>query len=338
MTCGSAVTANGEVSPVKTLLLVMDAQRANLDRLYAGIQAASADCTVVRLSKAQQLHLAATLPALNYREFARIVIFSRLKRLRSQVGFLRTIPGLVFIEHDACQNYMEKSKYRGAYTTFYKKLPWVRVLVSSGTVARRLREEGVDAVFISKGYDETLIHAAEVHRDIHAAFLGSLNHAAYAARSAMLEAIAGRTHLLITRTASGAEYAAMLARIRVFVSADVGMDEYMIKNFEAMAAGCVLLAYDQGREENDALGFVDGENCVLYRTAAEAVAKLERLQACPQQADSIALAGRLMVEEKYTFTAVGRALARHIEAPMRAWPGLSACQRFWARVRWGVRV
>jgi hypothetical protein len=333
------MTENGEQASVKTLLLVMDEQRVNLDRLYAGIQAACADCTVVRLSKAQQLHLATTLPALNYREFDRIVIFSRLKRLRPQVGFLRTLPGLVFLEHDACQNYMAHSKYRGAYSAFYKKLPWARVLVSGGAVAARLCAEGIDAVFVSKGYDETLIHSGDSQqRDIHAAFLGSLNHAAYAARSAMLEAIAAQTELLITRTASGAEYAAMLARIRVFVSADVGMDEYMIKNFEAMAAGCVLLAYDQGAAENTALGFVDGNNIVLYRSAAEAVAKIEQLRADPQWAAALADAGRRLVQENYTFTAVGRDLAGAIEAPLRAWPGLTPLQRWWAMLRFGVRT
>ena len=66
-----------------------------------------------------------------------------------------------------------------------------------------------------------------------------------------------------------------------FVSADVGMGEYMIKNFEAMACGCVLLAYDQGEEENRALGFVDMENLVLYRTVVELRDKLAQLRADP---------------------------------------------------------
>ena len=66
----------------------------------------------------------------------------------------------------------------------------------------------------------------------------------------------------------------MLNRIRFFVSADIGMGEYMIKNFEAMACGCVLLAYDQGELENEALGFIDMHNIVLYRRLDELRDKL----------------------------------------------------------------
>ena len=43
--------------------------------------------------------------------YDRIVCFIRFKKEIKQVRFLRTIPNLVFLEYDACQNYMLESKY-----------------------------------------------------------------------------------------------------------------------------------------------------------------------------------------------------------------------------------
>jgi spore maturation protein CgeB len=116
------------------------------------------------------------------------------------------------------------------------------------------------------------------------------------------------------------------------------MGEYMIKNFEAMACGCVLLAWSQGEEEDSALGFEDGKNVMLYRSAEEAVEKINRLKANPELAERIAYAGQTFVEQNYTFARVGRDLARAIEQPMRPWPGVSALQRMWVRLRYGLKV
>jgi glycosyltransferase involved in cell wall biosynthesis len=233
---------------------------------------------------------------------------------------------------------MSTSKYQGAYAAFYKSLPWARVLSSGQVVARRLREEGVDAVFVSKGYDERLICNMERTRDIEVAFIGSTKGDAYAARAETLRAIGAATDLLVTRTESGREYVELLNRIRIFISADVGMGEYMIKNFEAMACGCVLLTWSQGEEEDSALGFEDGQNVMLYRSAEEAVEKISMLKANPELAERIARAGQVFVEQHYTFARVGRDLARAIEQPMRPWPGVSAWQRMWVRLRYGIKV
>ncbi|WP_202985136.1 glycosyltransferase, partial [Klebsiella pneumoniae] len=96
----------------------------------------------------------------------------------------------------------------------------------------------------------------------------------------------------MTRTKSGEDYCNTLNRIRFFVSADVGMGEYMIKNFEAMACGCVLLAYDQGEEENRALGLQDMHNVVFYDSIPTLQEKLRRLRANPELARQIAENGR----------------------------------------------
>lgn len=323
---------------MRVLLLVMDEQRIILDHLYEMIRVNISACDVVRLSRRQQSRLAGVLKQANYQGYDRVVIFLRLKRLQTQVDVLRCIPGLVFLEHDACQNYMPSSKYHGAYSAFYKLLPWAKVLCSGYQLASRLRQEGVDAVFVSKGYDERLVCDMSKPRDIEAAFIGSAKGRTYVHRREFLRQVGSACNLLVTRTESGDAYIELLNRVRIFVSADVGMGEYMVKNFEAMACGCVLLAWSQGAEEDSALGFEDGHNVMLCSSASEALEKLALLRSDPDLADRIAREGKAFAESRYTFAHIGRDLARAIEAPMRPWPGLTPWQKLWVRVRHGMKV
>ena len=96
------------------------------------------------------------------------------------------IPGLVFLEHDACQNYMTESSNHGAYTNFYRHIPNCRVISSGRQVTTRLQEDGIDAEFVSKGFDDKFIKNRHGIRDIPAAFIGSIKHEAYRKRSEML--------------------------------------------------------------------------------------------------------------------------------------------------------
>jgi len=121
---------------------------------------------------------------------------------------------------------------------------------------------------------------------------------------------------------------------RFFVSADVGMGEYMIKNFEAMACGCVLLAFDQGEEENRALGFLDMNNVVLYRDLDDVRDKLRQLRTSPAQAETIARNGQALAEERYTFQALGAAIVAAMQTPLRPHPGPTWWTRACSFWRW----
>lgn len=322
---------------MKVMLLVMDEQRVILDRLYEVVRENCDDCTIYRLSKPQQMKLGKFLASVNYEDFDRVVIFSRVKRLAPQLSVLKCIPGLIFLEHDAYQNYMRESKYQGVYSRLYRRLPSCRALVSGAVVARRMQAENIDAVFVSKGYDEQMLRNTDSARDIPIGFLGSLKSTEYAQRKALLESLVQRTGMLVTRTQSGREYLETLNRIKIFVSADLGMGEFMIKNFEAMACGCVLLAWSQG-EEDRLLGFEDMENTVFYRSEDEAVQKLELLQRDPELAARIARNGQAFAESRYSFARVGRVLAEEIQREMRPWQAPSVFTRGWVKLRYGMKV
>ncbi len=301
------------------LFLVQSEQRAILDRLYQAIGENSI-CDIRWLDKRQQSNLRRYFEQhVDVSRYDRIVFFLRFKQEIRQAGFIRHIPNLVILEHDAYQNYIP-CKYKGKFSRHYRRLPGSRILVSSAVVARRLQEEGFDAVFVPKGYDQALLSNLGIHRDIELGFLGSTKSQAYAGRKLLLDELAKAEKLVVARTNSGSEYLETLNRIRFFVSADVGMGEYMIKNFEAMACGCVLLAFDQGAEENQALGFVDMENIVLYKTVSELRAKLSILRADPGLADRIACNGQRLAESRYSFERIGAAAVEAMKPPLRTVP------------------
>ncbi|WP_299735228.1 glycosyltransferase [uncultured Endozoicomonas sp.] len=302
---------------MKLLLLVQDEQRIILDRFYEEIASQFDDATIMRLSSEEQADLKGYFEQyIKCDEYDRIVLFLRFKKEIRQVAFLRAIPNLVFLEHDAYQNY-SKSKYKGVFSRHYKKIPWVRVLSSGFTVSRKLQAEGIDALFVPKCYDDAVIKNYHQARDIELGFIGSIKNKTYTQRKEFLEKLSTEEPLLITRTNSGDDYVATLNRVKFFVSADIGMGEYMIKNFEAMAAGCVVLAWDQGEEENNALGFKDMENIVLYRSLDELRNKLHNLREDDEKVQKIAANGQQLAEQRYTYTSTASQLAKALIPPLR---------------------
>jgi len=212
---------------MKVLFLVQAEQRAILDRLYEGIQQ-HCGCDIRWLGREEQANLRRYFrEQVDVVRYDRILFFLRFKQEIRQVNFIRSVPNLVILEHDAYQNYIP-CKYTGKFTAHYRKMPWARVISSGQVVTRRLREEGVDAVFVPKGYDQALLRDLGCKRDIELGFVGSTKSVAYSGRKALLDELAKVENLVATRTNSGEEYLNTLNRIRFFVSADVGMGEYMI--------------------------------------------------------------------------------------------------------------
>lgn len=311
---------------MKILFLVQKEQRIILDRFYDAI-GAYCDMDIRWLTSAEQDNLKRYFKQhVDTANYDRIMLFLRFKKEIRQVAFIKTIPNLVFLEHDAYQNYID-CKYKNKFSKHYKRLPWARILTSGAVVTNRLKAEGYDAVFVPKGYDQQLLYNMNLQRDIELGFVGSIKSATYSQRKEFLEQLAEQEDMLITRTKSGEEYLQTLNRIQFFVSADIGMGEYMIKNFEAMACGCVLFAYDQGQEENQAIGFKDMHNVVLYKDITSLKNKLAVLRKDTELATAIAKNGQKLAEESYTFAQQGKAVVDALYEPLRNRVNLSFYQR-----------
>jgi hypothetical protein len=319
---------------MRVMLIVMKERKAPLDGLYDSIAAHVEQCDIFRLTDEEQEELPNFFRRNAPSDYDRVVVFSRIKRLAHQASTLRWIRGLVFLEYDAWQNYMAESKNHGLFSRLYLATPNCRVISSGQGVSARLCSEGIDARFVPKGFDDRLFVNQNRTRNVFAAFVGSIKHQSYAARRRTLEGIRAGFQLDVMQTESGQPYIDTLNDIRIFVSADSGMGEYMLKNFEAMACGCVLLAQDQGEAENRALGFIDMENVALYRSPDEAIEKLKMLEAQPDLCDRLARAGSSLAWERFTFSRLGEQIAQEIQSPADQWQPHSLLARIIAKMRY----
>ena len=248
--------------------------------------------------------------------FSRVIVDANLRRMGRRVRELGEFQNLVIFDHDICQHYSRHSKWYRKYIPVIEAVGAKRVLVSSETLRLDLERRGVDAVRVLKGYDPDVVFDMHQERDIAAAFIGRTSNKVYKERRKMLFPLERKGVLELMKTSPGKGYNAALNRIRVFVSADIGFNEYMIKNYEAMAAGCALLAWRQPQEEQQAIGIEDGVNAMLYSSADELVQKLKRLVEDPVLRETIAERGQRLVVHHHSWRERGRELLRAIEKPL----------------------
>jgi glycosyltransferase involved in cell wall biosynthesis len=319
---------------MRVLLLTAAQRLPDLSTLYSEL-GKQVGLQVLRLEKKPQRNLRKSLASIDLASFDRIVLDLPFKNVYRQTRFLARLNGLLVYDEDACQNYLSNSRWHGAFSRFYRRLPSARILVTGASVAARLQAEGFAVSFAPKGYDPARQYlqpeSADLQsREIELGFIGRTASAAYAGRKELLEQLAASEPLQLLRTEPGDAYRQMLNRIRLFISADVGLGEYMAKNFEAMACGCVLLAWRQGSEE-PAIGLRDGEHLLLYSNLDELREHIAALRSDPARAQRIADAGRAFVEAQLSYPHLAARMAALLAepwplvAPLTGWRAL--CQR-----------
>lgn len=321
---------------MRVLVLTAAQRLPDLSTLYSEL-GKQVELQVLRLEKKQQRNLRQVLRRVDLDSFARIVLDLPFKNVYRQTRYLSRLAGLLVYDEDACQNYLSNSRWYGEFSRFYRRLPHARILVTGASVAARLQAEGFAVIFAPKGYDPARQYLqAEAQdlqrRDIELGFIGRTASAAYAGRKELLEQLVAVEPLQLLRTEPGDAYRQMLNRIRLFVSADVGLGEYMAKNFEAMACGCVLLAWRQGSEES-AIGLQDGEHLLLYGSLAELREHIAALRADPQRAQRIADAGRAFVTGQLSYAHLATRMATLLAEPWPAVVPLTGWRALWQRLR-----
>ena len=273
------------------VLIINRLERArSLDTLYEGVAEHLDDVTVVKLSKLQIENLPGTLETMDLSGYDRVLVDIPVRRAAHALKQFNRIPGLIYYEEDAYQEFMGASKFHGEFLNFFRALGGAPVIVTGYNIANYLKANGITAHCIPKAYDDRHLSNLNSPRDIPLAFVGRINNKVYSERKTLLDAMASAVDLQTLRTETAEEYLALLNRIRCFFSADIGFDEYMAKNFEAMACGCLLIAKRQPSED-ERLGFIDMVNVVHYDTADEAIEKYRLLQADPLRLEAIARAG-----------------------------------------------
>ncbi|AEF24134.1 glycosyltransferase family protein [Pseudomonas fulva] len=318
---------------MRVLILATATRQPDNHLLWKGLEQ-FAQVELVRLDKKEQKNLDQVLRRFDLGQYDRIILDLLFRHISRQVKLLARIPGLVLYEEDACQEFLASSKWRGHFSDFYRKVPHARVIFTGYRVSERFKSLGVDACFLPKGYDSAKLYDMTLPRDIQLGFIGRLGSDDYQARRAFLERAVCEHGLQMMRTEPGDEYRYALNRMTIFLSADIGLGEYMAKNFEAIACGCVLIAYRQGQGEEEALGFIDGENVLLYEDYEQFCQRLDFIIANPAEMVRLKARAAALARQRFDYLRQAESLyallRRETRTPQpKNWPA-RLFERLWS--------
>ncbi len=271
---------------------------------------------VVTLDNNAQQDLAFHLQQLEAESYDRVVIALKAQLMFSQASTLARYRNLVIHEPSTWFNFDRVNSRYGRFSDLYHQLQPFTLIVTSYTLARAWKAEGLQAFCVPNSFHPISLGYDAEPRDIRCAFVGKVDAQPYPRRRRVLSKFEKCTKMPILECHGIPEYRRLLNRIRFFISADVMMREYMQKNFEALACGCVLVAWRQGNGEEEALGLIDGENCLLYRDVDEALERIMELEQNPDEIDRISSAGRALATMRFSHPLRGKALIEAIQAPL----------------------
>lgn len=302
---------------MKIAILTHKPRSIDIDKLFISLRnefiAASicseADFLIIDVPKSDCKKLKPFIKNNNLQEVDVVILDIPFKYLYKQSRQVNKLKKIWIYEEDACQNFLPHSKWYKKFSQFYKKLNNASIISTGNFVSQRMNELGYACHFLPKGFNSnTLYQLDSAIRNIPLGFIGTLHSNVYIERKKTLETLSEKLGLQCFRTQSIDEYRDKLNDMKIFFSADIGLEEYMCKNFEAMACGCVLVAYRQGNGEEEALGLKDMENCVLYSSIEEAITKIQALLSNDQQLETISTAGREHALQNFDYTKLGKQL------------------------------
>ena len=292
----------------RVLLLTVEERRPNIDPVFREL-ALHVDLETVVLAKQKKMDFRKELKSRYPGNYDALLLDLPFRRSSMYYKYLRKLDKVFIYEEDSCQDLIPDSRWHGKFSKAYKKIPGVRVINTGYQVSRHLAGQGVNASPLFKGFDSGKLYNEDLERDIELGFVGRVKSKAYSARRELLESMSSSMGLQMMMTEPGDAYRAGLNRISIFLSADIGLHEYMAKNSEAMACGCCVLAYRQGEGEEQWLGLRDMENIVLYDSRQEAEEKVNYLRENPQKREEIARAGMELAQARFTYKSMGQGLA-----------------------------
>lgn len=229
-------------------------------------------------------------------DYDAVIVFVAFKRLRaaptlSWNGF----KGLrVLMDHDIIQNYSDifDPTLKGAWPPVFRRHGFDAVVTSGAQVCDRLRDEGIDAYWVPKGFEQTRFKDIGAVRDGVVTF-GSAYLCRQIAERAVVDARLPLTRLpMIPYFELGAHLNSFLGCMAISADIEIPVErrgelqqlsardvpmrpglEPMAKLFEAAGAGCCPIA--DAMDDLHALGFRDGETALTFRTYGELVDKLQ---------------------------------------------------------------
>lgn len=316
---------------MKVLIVSREERSRSFDTLFSGI-AEYFPTTVVKLKKDQIRDFSNTVRGLGCENYERVIFDVPLRRIGRHFKVLRKVSGLILYEEDAYQEFVRYSKYYKKFIKIYRSIGACRLILTGYDIGERIKSAGLDVTVIPKAFDENHLRNLGLERDIELGYIGRIKNRIYRERRPFLRGLVEENGLQMLRTDPGTEYLQTLNRIKIFVSADLGLLEFMAKNFEAMACGCMLLAKRQSGIDEDMLGLKHMENVVLYDDLEDARKLLSSLHKSPELIKSIATCGEELVHERHTLGARVLPFVEAIKSEVKPVRDLEKSPSLWQRI------
>ena len=235
----------------------------------------------------------------------------------------------VLLDQDSFMDFVGwhgRSPYEGMWIRTFQRLGFDLLLCTGQRSVEHFRVRGVPAELLYKGYDERYFYPLGVERD------GICHYGnPYTARRNMLrvvrragvvvnevrapyvrlnEDLNSSTSVIICNMTSEIPFGRIGASIEYRFPGSLmrlqKSPEPMIKNFEAMAAGCCVFA--DVTPDDSALGFEDGQTCVIYSDFDDLVDRIRHYQSRPDLLGEIGARGSQLVRERHTWVDRGHEL------------------------------
>ncbi len=227
----------------------------------------------------------------------------------------------IMLEFDACQNYtaLITRQYLGQWPSVFRANEFDVMACTGGLVSEMLREDGVHAEWIPKGYDSARLYDLGGERGEGFGYFGNL----YPARRLMLDRLR-RGGIPVDRVRCPFEElnaqlnrfdagvicnmvvlgatkipARVLRQLPASLLRERPGIEPMMKNFEVAAAGAAPVC--DAQPDLDALGFRDGETMVSYADFDELVDKAHEYGRDPARLREIGRRAATFVAQHHTW-------------------------------------
>lgn len=258
-------------------------------------------------------------------DYDAVIFFVRFRELMERPSLpWDGYPGLkVLLDQDSFMDFCGwhgRSPYEGRWTETFRDLGFDLLICTGQRSAEHFTDRGLAAEVLHKAYDERYFHPLSEDRS------GICHYGSpYAARMKMLKAVrkagiivddvrAPYTQLngmlnahqsvLICNMTSVIPFGRNGARIEYRIPGSIlrvqPAPEPMIKNFEAMGAGCCV--FTDPSPDDAQLGFVDGETCITYFGFNDLVDRLRYYEARPDAVAAIGQRGAELVRNRHTWT------------------------------------
>jgi hypothetical protein len=156
-------------------------------------------------------------------------------------------------------------------------------------------------VLLHFGVDTSIYTDQQLTRDFDVAAIFSMVSWAYPRRAALSHMVKWLGVNVITGGQDSRsrivheKYVEVINRSKIFVSSNGTYKAVLMKYFEAMACGALLVT--DKPTDSELLGFVDGENIVFYRNIKEAEVKMKYYLANPKELERVAKNGYSLVHK-----------------------------------------